>query len=129
VSDQIDAAWRAIKLLLPVGIFIIVISLCVVVVYVIVLKSHWRRTFGLALMFAGFGGTIGIFLGSSATPVISALLPPIITLVAGYVAYLTNKELSAEFRLLVPGALIAFQASLLFGFWYIDYFLGHASLG
>jgi hypothetical protein len=129
VADQLDAALRALKLLLPLGVFVLGISLSVAAYYAVVVKIAWRRTYGLVFMFAGFGGTIGLFLGSSATPIISALLPPIITLIAGYAAYLTNKELTAEVRSLVPGAMIAFQACLLFGFWYIDYFLGHATLG
>jgi uncharacterized membrane protein len=67
-------------------------------------------TFGL------FGLAIGFFMGAASRDekVVTALLPVIITLVSGYVAYIAQKNASASFVRLLPGAMCLLLLSTVF---------------
>lgn len=68
----------------------------------------------IALMFVSFGGFLGIFITTSRDPILSSILPLIITFVSGYVAYSFKKDDSVLNVDVVPVAVIClvFSATL-----------------
>ena len=62
-------------------------------------------------MFAIFGAAIGVFIGGAKESIVSTILPSLITLVTGYIAYLATKEMDEEIKKNIPGAMIMFWTS------------------
>ena len=78
-------------------------------------------------MFATFGSTIGMFMGASASPIVTSILPPIITLISGYLALTASKDMPPKVKVVVPGALVALLLSLLFSAFYMKFWYGASS--
>jgi hypothetical protein len=60
-----------------------------------------------------------MFMGASRSDVVSSILPPIMTLISGYIVYLGSKNLSNEVRKLIPGGVFVLLLSLLFSAYYM----------
>jgi hypothetical protein len=63
--------------------------------------------------FALFGATIGAFIGASRQPIVGSILPPLVTLISGYVLITKESSFSNRTRVVIPGAVIVFIAMLL----------------
>ncbi|MBO6519950.1 MAG: hypothetical protein JJ900_03575 [Rhodospirillales bacterium] len=63
--------------------------------------------------FAALGTLIGVFMGASRVGVVGAILPAVITLASGYLAYLFTRDTNVINRHIVPACIIAliFSAS------------------
>jgi len=72
-----------------------------------------KRFFLLYFGFALFGGTIGVFIGASKQSVIVSVLPPLITLISGYVLFTKSNALSLKSRYALGGGVVAFIVMLL----------------
>lgn len=57
--------------------------------------------------FAALGTLIGVFLGASRVGVVGAILPAIITLASGYLAYLFTRDTNIINRHIVPACILA----------------------
>src|SRR3990167_10136032 len=57
-------------------------------------NTNARDIFVLTFMFSLFGAVVGAFCGASETPIVSTIVPAIISLISGYIIYLTSKDLS-----------------------------------
>lgn len=124
VLANLDAVGKALALLAPV---VLVCSMLVVLITWLYQKyadtEAWRTAIAVA-MFSTFGATIGMFMGASASPIVTSILPPVITLVSGYLAFSASKDMPPKIQIVVPGALVALLLSLLFSafymkFWYV----------
>ena len=63
---------------------------------------------GCAFLFAVFGSTIGALTGGSRTPLVSTLLPALISFVIGYLAFLIHKKANRRLVRLVPACIFSF---------------------
>ena len=81
-------------------------------------RSIWPIA-ALFFMFSLFGTTIGVFMGASKQPIVASTLPPIITLVSGYIVLTKGADMSPRTRLTLPGALLMLLLMLLFGAFYM----------
>jgi uncharacterized membrane protein YfcA len=117
------SAWRALSTLTPVFLSAIALSLVLSILYNYINKNIVARALVVFLVFSVFGSTIGVFMGASKSPIVTSLLPPIITLIAGYIAYLGSKELPKEFKELLPGAVLLLLSNLLFSAFYMKFWL------
>lgn len=122
-SKNFHSALRAFSTLAPIFSSGIVLSIVLALLYNYRNKNPFDRTLIVFLVFSVFGSTIGVFMGASSSPIVTSLLPPIITLIAGYVAYLGSKELPQEFKELLPGAVLLLLTNLLFSAFYIKFWL------
>ncbi|MBI1761837.1 MAG: hypothetical protein HYR56_10415 [Acidobacteria bacterium] len=123
LTHTINAVLKAIWLLLPVGVVCTVLVVAVAWFYNRFAKSEVWRTSVFIGVFAAFGATIGIFIGASSSPTIASILPTVITLISSYLAFTVTKDMPQEFQVVVPGALLAFLASLLFSTFYMKFWL------
>lgn len=114
-----NAAIYALKILLPVFVFCLTLVLPLAGVYKGYLQSPFWPSVMIFSVFCSFGSTIGMFMGASRSDIVSSLLPPIITLISGYVVYLGSKELPGEIKRLIPGGVFALLLSLLFSAYYM----------
>lgn len=124
IVANLDAIWKAFLLLTPVLLTCGIIVTLITLLYFKYAKSEVWRTAIAVTMFATFGATIGMFMGASASPVVTSILPPVITLVSGYLAFAASKDMPSETKIIIPGALVALLLSLLFSafymkFWYV----------
>ncbi|MEP9388432.1 hypothetical protein [Mesorhizobium sp. KR9-304] len=65
--------------------------------------------------FAGFGCFLGIFIGGSREPIAGVILPSIITLIGGFVAYFFTKEKEVFDRRIIPGTILGLVTAAAFG--------------
>jgi len=119
VLDGFIAAQVALTILLPVFVFSIVFTFLFAFLYSFYIKSKRYKIMVMFLVFSLFGGTIGIFIGGSKAAIVSSILPPIITLISGYLVFVVSKELSTEIKALLPGAVIVLLVTLLFSAFYM----------
>jgi predicted neutral ceramidase superfamily lipid hydrolase len=119
-----NAAIYAFKILIPVFTFGLGIVLFLAGAY----KGYKQTPFWSSAMvfavFGTFGATIGMFMGASRSDIVSSLLPPIITLISGYIVYLGSKDLSEQIKTLIPGAVFVLLLSLLFSAYYMKAWYG-----
>lgn len=124
IAANMDAVGKALLLLAPVLLTCGVLVSFITWLYFKYAKSEIWRTAMVVAMFATFGATIGMFMGASASPIVTSILPPVITLISGYLALTASKDMPPEVKVFVPGALVALLLSLLFSafymkFWYV----------
>jgi len=123
LTKNFHSALRAFSTLAPVFSSGIVLSVVLAVFYKYLNNNLFVRALIVFLVFSVFGSTIGVFMGASSSPIVTSLLSPIITLIAGYVAYLGSKELPQEFKELLPGAVLLLLTNLLFSAFYMKFWL------
>lgn len=119
-----NAVVKAISLLLPVGVVCTLLVAALTWLYHRFAETEVWRTFVAIAVFAAFGATIGMFMGASASPIVTSILPPVITMISGYLAFSAAKDMPPKIQIVVPGALLALLISLLFSafymkFWYV----------
>ncbi len=124
LANNMDAAAKALRLLAPVLLICALLVAFITWLYFRHTKSEIWRTAMAVAMFATFGATIGMFMGASASPIVTSILPPVITLISGYLAIAASKDMPPKVKVVVPGALVALLLSLLFSafymkFWYV----------
>lgn len=113
------AAWYALEILIPViasNLLLILLLSCAYKKYV--RCRIWRSTLFFSV-FAAFGTTIGMFMGASKSEIVSSLLPPIITLISGYLAYIGSRDLPNKIKVLIPGGVFILLVSLLYSAFYM----------
>jgi hypothetical protein len=123
-STNMDAVGKALSLLTPVVLINGILVIFITWLYFIYANSVIWRTAMAVAMFSTFGATIGMFMGASASPIVTSILPPVITLISGYLALIASKDMPTEIKIVIPGALVALLLSLLFSafymkFWYV----------
>lgn len=119
IHTCLDAVWKTFVLLLPVFLMILFTT--------VLSAGLYKRLFNVALLHSGmviaafgfFGATIGCFVGSSRSPIVSSILPPLVTLLSGWVALLSSRELPTRMKLLFPGAMVVMMFSLLGSAFYL----------
>lgn len=114
-----NAAIFALEILLPTFVFGLALVLSLAGAYKGYKQTPYWTTAMIFLVFCSFGTTIGMFMGASRSDVVSSLLPPIITLISGYIVYLGSKDLSDEIKTLIPGGVFVLLLSLLFSAYYM----------
>ena len=119
LTANFSAAAYALKILCPVFLFAALVVCCLALMH-----RRWPETsFFFCLLifavFAAFGATIGMFMGASRSDIVSSLLPPIITLISGYIVFIGSKDLSPPIRVIVPCAVLALLVCLLFSAYYM----------
>lgn len=125
IHNNMNAAVSALLLLTPVLVMCgTLVSVIAILYYKFAKIELWRTAIAVS-MFATFGATIGMFMGASASPVVTSILPPVITLISGYLAFTMSKDMPPEVKIIIPGALVSLLLSLLFSafymkFWYIS---------
>ncbi len=119
LSLNFSAAIYALKILFPVFVFGLMIVLALAAAYKAYQKSAYWSSAMIFLVFCCFGTTIGMFMGASRSDIVSSLLPPIITLISGYIVYLGSKDLSEKVKALIPGSVFVLLLSLLFSAFYM----------
>lgn len=85
-------------------------------------QRNFLRAFGFFLTTSTFGLTIGMFMGASEAPIVSSVLPPIITLVSGYLTYQSGKLLNEDLKPLIPGGIFTLLLNILFSAFYMKTF-------
>lgn len=118
ITSNFETAWSVIELLLPVGIFCLTLVILVSFGHKKYIRHRFEQSGLFFGMFAVFGATIGMFMGASQSAIVSSLLPPIITLISGYLAYLGSRSLPAEIKMLMPGGIFILAVSLLYSAFY-----------
>ena len=113
------AAIYALKILLPAFVFALFLVLSLAGAHKAVQQTPFWPGVMIFALFSSFGTTIGMFMGASRSDVVSSLLPPIITLVSGYIVYLGSKELSATVKIFIPGGIFILLLCLLFSAYYM----------
>lgn len=68
-----------------------------------------------------------MFMGASSEPIVSSVLPPITTLISGYLALVKTNGLPQKTRLLIPPSLVLMLGMLQFSAWYIKFYLNPPS--
>jgi predicted neutral ceramidase superfamily lipid hydrolase len=114
-----NAAIYAFKILAPVFVFGLTLVLFIAGAYKAYKKTPFWTCAMVFAVFGIFGVTIGMFMGASRSDIVSSLLPPIITLISGYIVYLGSKDLSDQMKELIPGAVFVLLLSLLFSAYYM----------
>ena len=107
------------EVLLPVFFFSAVTVILLSCAYKRYAQCEFWKSSIVFLVFSTFGITIGMFMGASKSDIVSSLLPPVITLVSGYLAYLGSKELPEQIKVLIPGGVFALLVSLLYAAYYM----------
>ncbi|MCI5145608.1 MAG: hypothetical protein D3923_08765 [Candidatus Electrothrix sp. AR3] len=119
LSLNFKAGVYALKILIPTFIFDIILVLSLACAH----KGYKQTPFWSGLMifslFSVFGTTIGMFMGASRSDIVSSLLPPIMTLISGYIVYLGSKDLPDEVKIFIPGGIFILLLSLLFSAYYM----------
>lgn len=80
-------------------------------------RLNWEERAFVAA-FAALGTLIGIFMGASRVGVVGAILPAVITLVSGYLAYLFTRNSDIVNRHIVPACLLSLLFSASSGAFY-----------
>ena len=119
IITNFKAAWFAIEVLMPVGVFCLLLVFILSWVYKKYIHCRFWRSGIIFGMFSAFGSTIGMFMGASKSEIVSSLLPPIITLISGYLAYLGSKDLPVNLKVLIPGGVFVLLVSLLYSAFYM----------
>jgi len=114
-----NAAWYALGILLPPMTFGVVLVIGLSAVFKKYLGVLYMQSTTILAVCWSFGMTIGLFMGASKSDIVSSLLPPIITLVSGYIVYLGSKELSSDIKRLIPGGVFVFLMCLVFSAYYM----------
>lgn len=117
--SNFKAAIYALEILLPVFVFGLVLVLSLSGAYRRYLQTTFWPSAMIFMVFCSFGTTIGMFMGASRSDIVSSILPPIITLISGYIIYLGSKDLSNEVKKLIPGGVFVLLLSLLFSAYYM----------
>ena len=115
------AAWKALLLLLPVFAFCALSVLSIALLYYKKIHFPFWRVGIICAVFSSFGATIGMFMGASSSPIVTSILPPIITLISGYLAVSAGKEFPIRTRVIIPGAVLVLLISLLFAAFYMKH--------
>lgn len=68
---------------------------------------------GAVVSFSLLGVILGFLTGNSRSPVVQALLPALLTFVAGIAAYLSSKETRATWRDIIPFSMVALLVAVL----------------
>lgn len=94
---------------LPFAVVIAGVTLISTLAAALMWKTRARLFVPLILMFASLGGTLGIFVGASQTPVVGDLLPALLTFVSGLLAYVVTKKDSpvSGWRRAMPFCIVA----------------------
>jgi len=121
LTHVFTAAYTGLLLLTPIVSFCIVVCIVLLCVYKSLGINNLYKGLAISLMFAIFGAAIGVFIGGAKESIVSTILPSLITLVTGYIAYLATKEMDEEIKKNIPGAMIMFLISLLFSSFYMKY--------
>jgi len=119
IIANFKAAWYAVEILIPVAVFCLVLMLFLSWVYKKYFRCRFWRSAIVFGVFAAFGTTIGMFMGASKSEIVSSLLPPIITLISGYLAYLGSRDLPDKLKALIPGGVFMLLVSLLYSAFYM----------
>ena len=119
IITNFHAAWYAMEILLPVFFFGAVTAALLSGAYKRFAQCEFWKSFMIFSVFSAFGITIGMFMGASKSEIVSSLLPPIITLISGYLAYLGSKELPDQVKVLIPGGVFVLLVSLLYAAYYM----------
>lgn len=119
ITANFKAAWYAVEILLPVAVFCVGLILLLSWVYKKYIRCRFWRSGVVFGVFSAFGTTIGMFMGASKSEIVSSLLPPIITLISGYLAYLGSRDLPAKLKALIPGGVFVLLVSLLYSAFYM----------
>jgi len=119
IYNNFCAAKYALEILAPAFAFGLVSVLCVSGAYKAHVQIHFWSSTMLLLVFCSFGTTIGMFVGASKSEIVSSLLPPLITLVSAYVAWLGSKDFPDNVKVLIPGGMFVLLLSLLFSAYYM----------
>lgn len=80
------------------------------------LPTHW--------MFVFFGVSVGTLTGIPTQSPMGDILPAVITVVMGILAYLSTKEINVRFRSLIPVYIMQFLIGTISGFFYGDWIKG-----
>jgi hypothetical protein len=119
LSDSLAAATKALIVILP------DIAWCLSACYLTsCLLGHLypiRYRMGAGLPLASFGSLIGIFMGASKEPLIQSLFPTFVTIAAGYLAYLFQRDSIKRFIRLYAPSIVAMILSILFSTFYHKY--------
>ena len=119
IIANFKAAWYAVEILIPVTVFCLLLILFLSFVYKKYIRCRIWRSAIVFGVFSAFGATIGMFMGASKSDIVSSLLPPIITLISGYLAFLGSKDLPLKIKALIPGGVFALLVSLLYSAFYM----------
>jgi len=108
--------WHVCKFIFfPTLLFITIIS-AFIILFVKILFQIEIKKYGLLLISFGFlGGVLGVASGASESPVMSAVLPALLTLVTGLLGHLFSKEHLKEWRPIIPCCIISLLLTALFG--------------
>lgn len=119
IITNFKAAWYAFEILMPVAVFCLFVIVFLSYVYKKYIRCRFWRSSIVFGVFSAFGATIGLFVGASKSDIVSSLLPPIITLISGYLAYLGSRDLPVKIKALLPGGVFALLVSLLYSAFYM----------
>ena len=117
------AAGRALSALSPILAAVLVASLGLAGLYRLIDGTTFPNALLVFAGFSIFGSTIGVFMGASSSPIVTSVLPPIIFLIAGYMAYVGSKDFPTEVKVMLPGAVFLLLLNLLFSAFYIKFWL------
>jgi hypothetical protein len=110
---------RAVVILLPLFAICLLGSMLLSLMYRLALLERFLRTSMVFLAFSFFGMTVGMFVGASSQPMVASILPPVIALISGYIAFVSGKSVPVKTRLLMPGGLMLMLAMLQIATWYM----------
>src|SRR6185436_8035433 len=119
LAENFSTITKALVILLPLFTTSLVGSLVLAVFYRLALREKWLRTTLIFLAFSFFGVTVGTFVGASSQPMVASILPPVLALISGYIAFVGSKDVLPATRMLIPGSLVLMLAMLQLATWYM----------
>lgn len=123
IINNFVTALDAIVVLVPLFVVGTLASVLFSYLYSRSLRERFLRSIMVFLTFSSFGSTVGMFMGASSQPIVASVLPPVITLVSGYLAFVKSANLPLKTRVLVPGALVLMLGMLQYSAWYVKLYL------
>ncbi|TOM02820.1 hypothetical protein CGH85_23295 [Vibrio parahaemolyticus] len=119
IQANFEAALYAVEILIPITVFCLVLVVAVSFGYRAYTTFDFFQSTLIFSVFSAFGTTIGMFMGASKSEIVSSLLPPLITLVSGYLAYIGSKDFSDNIKCSIPGGVLVLLISLLYAAFYM----------
>jgi hypothetical protein len=118
-SEGLDAALQTLQVLFPLFMFMTITSIVVSIIYKICKRGGSWNGFLMLLSLSFLGGTIGTFMGASGSPIVSAILPSVITLISGYLILYEKNDLPEQVKIILLGAVFLLLLNLLFSAFYM----------
>ncbi|TAK99021.1 MAG: hypothetical protein EPO07_11215 [Verrucomicrobia bacterium] len=119
LTENFSTLSKALVILAPLFAGCLLGSLFLASLYRFVLCERWLRTLMVFVAFSFFGMTVGMFVGASSQPMVASILPPVIALISGYIAFVGGKNVPVKTRLLMPGGLVLMLVMLQLATWYM----------